>query len=89
MSEIKDKARERVNELQLELRQIVNAHARNESMSLTERKENIDLAVDHFIDQILSIPELAIVDREAHREFYDEGHQVQVAIPEGWVKEVK
>jgi len=44
---------------------------------------------EKIVEKLLSIPELAIVDREAHREFYDEGHQVEVEIPNGWVKEVK
>lgn len=48
-----------------------------------------DKTEEEAIQEILSIPELAIVDREANREFYDEGHQVEVEIPKGWVKEVK
>lgn len=42
-----------------------------------------------YAEEILSTPELAVVDREANREFYDEGHQVEVEVPEGWVKEIK
>lgn len=61
MSEIRNKIKEYFKES----KRTIIAHSRDESMSLTEKRENIELEEDHFIDQILSIPELAVVDREA------------------------
>ena len=77
MSEIKDKVKQDVMWIVL-----ATYHAGSIGSSISDVSEV-------STEEILSIPELAIVDREAIREFYDEGHQVQVEIPAGWVKELK
>jgi len=99
MLEIRAKVRLGIYRLQLELRQAVSIYAKDETMSLVERRENIDLAVDHFIDQTLSIPELAIVDRGAKPPIrfihpdasgvlsYDQAQQDMLKAE--WVKEIK
>lgn len=92
MSEIRDKIKEHFRES----KHIIIAHSRNESMSLTEKRENIELEEDHFAAQILSIPELAIVDRkvglpEPHMH-PPEGVLIRFISDlrkAGWVKEVK
>ena len=90
MSEIRDKAREKIKGLQLELRQTIGA-PRNEAMSVRERNENKNIAVDHFIDRILSTPELAIVDRKAELPdgVFDYEQHKRILKEAGWIKEIK
>lgn len=80
MSEIRDRVRQKAIEILIK------------PLKIPYQTDAAEMMVQGAINQaeeILSISELAIVDRKANREFYDEGHQVEVGIPEGWVKEVK
>ena len=54
-SKILDDAREKIAEIGLEHRRIVNALSRDEGMSLVERRENIVIEKEHFADQILAL----------------------------------
>lgn len=46
--------REEIKQAHLDSRRIIMAHARDESMSVAERRENVEIELDHFADQILA-----------------------------------